>query len=159
MKIWTLHRKMHAHLYPHTLVHNSRKCTDLLKLTDPKLPDLSRENAPGQCSPLGPSSWALAVLLLLSSFRPATSLPRDPNYLFSGRWLRAMTLPTPDGPLGGEGKWLTQSYHESAYKPRLERGIQLPGLYLGHWEGFTSYSGVWTYAGYGYGQRVWLAQL
>lgn len=101
----------------------------------------------------GPSSEPSLVLLLLSSLRPATSLPQWAHYLFSG----GDSGPWPphlDGPLGGEGKWLTQSYHESAYKPRLERGIQAPRPIFRPLGRAASYSGVWTYAGYGHGQRL-----
>ena len=136
MKIWTLHRKMHAHLYPHTLVHNSRKCTDLLKLTDPRLPDLSRELSWAVWT-LGPSSEPSLDPLLPSSFRPATSLPQWALIISSlggdsGPW----SSPHSWWPIRrrGEVTYTVISWVSVQAKTRMWHS-GLPGLYLGHWEG------------------------
>lgn len=120
MKVMDLLQKMHAGLYPHTLVHNSQRITDLKLSKDPRLPGLSRQLAQAAGKP-GPSTDFLSRVALSLPFQLTTSLPQGAPPLWEVSWGHYPST-TPDDPLKGEVTYI-ESYHQSVHKLRLEHGI------------------------------------
>lgn len=82
MKVMDLLQKMHAGLYPHTLVHNSQRVIDLKLSKDPRLPGLGRQLAQAAGKP-GPSTESYLELLFPCPFSLPLPCLKEP--LLSGR--------------------------------------------------------------------------